>query len=505
MLRKHVNFYLGLLAIALTGVVLVLLVTRWGAFVSDDSYYYIKPVRDALAGNGFDPSPIFPPGLPLALLPLGWLGLDPLVAVRWLNACLFGVNILLGGVLVKRMGASAGFALLAALWVASAENVLEAHAWAMSEALCLTFTLSALYLALEYGLAPRRWALVAAALAAAAACITRYAALPVVAAIAVALLAFGRGRLAWKRRFLDAGVFTSIALLPMGLYVLRSAAILGRPLYYSAYTNEPFTFDNLTWYLYNTLNWFVPGRFLRGHELWAGLGALVLLTIGSAAWWLFRRRQGVQAQPVSIGLWLLLLYVLMNYLLLFFARGLAGLAAYNARYLVLPLFVFLLAGAYLADLLWRAGRQREPGENGRWRLAAVRGGIGVLLLVFTLYYGYRVADYARQTAETGLGYLNSGWHTSETIPFLERHPETPLVATGDVGIYFWTGRLPKVITAFDGPHALHAYICEEDGFLVIMKQMPTEIYAMDEAIVVGDLALVQEFNDGKIYRCLPAP
>jgi hypothetical protein len=491
MLKK--NFWLvGLFALAALGVILVLIVTRWGAFVSDDSYYYIKPVRDALAGRGFNPSPIFAPGLPLALFPFGWLGLDPLVGVRWLNALLFGVNIVLGGLLVKRMGASNGFVLLAAVWVALAENALEAHAWAMSEALCITFTLLALYLTVAYLQAPRAWLLVTAALAAAGACLARYAAIPVVAAIGLAVLIF-HPRPQWTKRLLDAAVFGALSLLPMGVYILRSAFLLGRPLYYNAYTSQPFTLDNAIWYLYNTLSWFVPGRFLRGHELLAGAGVLIGLVGILVAWGLYRRRKAAAPLQLSVGLWLLLLYVLMNYLLLYFARGFSMLAIYNARYLVPPLLVFLLTVAYLLERFWHS--------NGRLGRTAV----ALFCIAFSLYYAYRAADYTGRISQTGLGYLNSGWHVSETIPFLEQHPEIPIVATGDVGIYFWTGRLPKVITGFENLDAMRTYICQNDGLLVIMKQMPTEIYSLDQAAVVGNLELAQELNDSTIYRCPVKP
>lgn len=492
MMSTRKFWFVGLIFCAILGVTLVLAVTRWGPFVSDDSYHYIKPVQDALAGKGFEPSPIFAPALPLMLIPLGWLGTEPLVGIRWLNAFLFGINILLGGWLVKRMGALSGFALLAALWMALAENALEAHAWAMSEALCITCTLLALFLAFEYLESPRWFMLMGSGIMAALACLTRYAALPVVAAILLALISL---RLHWKWSFRlgSAAVFAIISLSPMLLYMWRSARLLGRPLYYSAYTSEPFTLDNLTWYIYNTLNWFVPGRLIRGYELLAGLGVLLLLGVGALVWRFYRRRRPGDQARISSGFWLLLLYVLMNYLMLFFARGLTGLAAYNARYLVPPLLVFLLAMAYLLSWFWQSGER------------LIRVMVVVLCVGFVLYYGYRVADYTWRTAQTGLGYLNSGWHESETIPYLKQHLDKPMVATGDVGIYFWTGQLPATITAFATPGELKTYLCENDGLLVIMYQMPTEIYHIDEGEWVDDLLLMHIFNDSRVYACSSSP
>ena len=54
--------------------------------------------------------------------------------------------------------------------------------------------------------------------------------------------------------------------------------------------------------------------------------------------------------------------------------------------------------------------------------------------------------------ETGLGYANTGWHNSETVPTSAQHPELgKLVSTGEMGIYFWTGRMPKVLASFPEP------------------------------------------------------
>jgi hypothetical protein len=402
---------------------------------------------------------------------------------------LFGVNIFVGGLLVKRMGAGSGFALLAAAWFALAENAIDAHAAAMSEALCLSCTLLALLATVIYLDNRRlRW-LVASGVLAALACLARYAALPLVAAIALALFALPRGQ-KLPRRLGDAGLFGLISLIPPALYLLRSALLLGRPFYYPAYTSEPFTLENLTWYLYNTLSWFVPGRLIRDRELLAGAAVVFLVAVGVIVLWVNRRRFPGDRPDLSVGLWLLLLYALMNYLMLFFARGLAGLAAYNARYLVLPLLALLLALAYLLDRIWQSGG----------RLA--RGSVAVIGVIFLAYYGYRAVDFTRSMYETGQGYLNIGWHQSETVPYLKAHAESSLVATGDVGIYFWTGRLPKPITGFESLDAMRAYLCENHGLLVIMKQMPTTIYHMDEADVVQELELEQEFNDGVVYRCV---
>ena len=60
--------------LALAGILLVLLNTRLGAYLSDDTYYYIYPARDLLAGKGFHPSYIFAPLFPMVLAGISLFG-----------------------------------------------------------------------------------------------------------------------------------------------------------------------------------------------------------------------------------------------------------------------------------------------------------------------------------------------------------------------------------------------------------------------------------------------
>ncbi|TLN26987.1 prolipoprotein diacylglyceryl transferase, partial [bacterium] len=80
--RKRRFPLLLMLGLAAVGVALVLYATRWGAFLSDDSYWYILPAEQALHGQGYHPTRSFAPGLSMMLTLLGGLGLQPLVAVR---------------------------------------------------------------------------------------------------------------------------------------------------------------------------------------------------------------------------------------------------------------------------------------------------------------------------------------------------------------------------------------------------------------------------------------
>ena len=69
-------FFPLLLLLSLAGILLILYATRWGAALSDNSYYYIKPARDMLAGQPYRLSPHYAPRCRTGWLPLGgWVSI----------------------------------------------------------------------------------------------------------------------------------------------------------------------------------------------------------------------------------------------------------------------------------------------------------------------------------------------------------------------------------------------------------------------------------------------
>jgi hypothetical protein len=482
---------LALLGLALAGAALVLVITRWGAYLSDDTYYYIYPARDLLAGKGFNPSYIFAPLYPLALAGVSLLGLETLDAARWLNALLLGVNIFLVGRIILRMSVPPVFSLLAAGLILLSDAILEAHGWAMSEALSLSFMLLTMDLILHYIDTGDRRFWWAAAFTAAACVLTRYAALPLIGAAALGLLFFAPYP-RFVGRLKNAVLFGVVSTAPIVLYWLRNQMTSGHPVRYERYFFEPLTRSQLDWFLYHWTSLFVPGRLLRERELLAGvvIGIAVFIVV-AALWWIYRSQlRALADQRFAAGLFLLGAVIGLNFLMLYLSRGLTELDVFNPRYLVPPLLAFLMIMAAAAGRLWQVG--------GRWlRLALV-----AFLAVFLVYYGYRTVDFTRIMLREGLGYSNAGWHNSETVAYLRAHPElTDLVSTGEMGIYFWTGRKPTVLAAFATPQAVLDYLCQNEAVLLMMDQMPAEMYGLNHDEVVQGLTLVEDFNDSDMLKC----
>jgi hypothetical protein len=187
-------FPLALAAIAALGAVSILLTTHWGAGLTDDSFFYVKPARDVLAGQPFTMDTSWQPLLSFVLIALGWLKIDLLAGVRILNALLFGCSLLLAGLTLKRVTASTAFALLGAGLMLASSDFIDVHSWLMSEALFFFTTLLAIFLlAVYFDTRSLGW-LVAAGFAANLAVLTRFiGAAVVIAGVVAILLAPGPG------------------------------------------------------------------------------------------------------------------------------------------------------------------------------------------------------------------------------------------------------------------------------------------------------------------------
>jgi hypothetical protein len=490
--KSSARFDLHLIALALfvlLGMSFVFLSTRFGAFLSDDSYYYIQPARAALQGNGFNPSSFFAPFLSVVLFVLGLVKIEPLSAIRYLNIFLFGLNLLLTWIIAKQANVSDFFAGFTTLLVLLSDVLLEMHGWAMSEALYMSFILAAIPLLFLYLKQPTYLRLIIAASAVALACLTRYAALPAVPAFVITLLIYDKSR-SFLRRVWRSTLYSAISLAPLAVYLIRNIVVSGLPTRYEGFDAPSITTARLTWYLYNTLSWFIPGRLIRGREILTAIVLIALLIVTMIVYLKIRPKANKRIGMIPVVIFALVAFIVFNFLMLFLASGLIGLVADSPRYLAPILWAVIILIGYFLDRFWKTG--------SRW----VHYAVAIFCLVFVAYYAVRSYDYLGSMYQTGLGYSNIGWHTSETVAYLTSHPDIKVVSTGEMGIYFWTGKQPAVITDFGGVDGLRQYLCQSGAYLFIMNQMPVEIYHMNQGEVIQGLTLVKKFNDSSMYQCL---
>ncbi len=200
-----------------TGLVTVLAATGKGLYVSPDAVFYVGTARIWLDGGGFTPPsglpPVehFPPLFTVLLAALGTLGLDPLDGVRLINAVAFaGIVLLVGGVVRARTG-SVTAALAASVLTVAAVDLLTYSASALTEPLFILLGVGGLVVLAAYLDRPAPALLAGASALIGAAFLTRY--------VGIALVLAGVVVLAWRRRWVAAGLFGALAAAPAAAWL----------------------------------------------------------------------------------------------------------------------------------------------------------------------------------------------------------------------------------------------------------------------------------------------
>jgi hypothetical protein len=335
-----------------------------------------------------------------------------------------------------------------------------------------------------------------ACLLASAAALTRYVGVCMVGAGSLLLL-FQPGR-ETGRRWRDAIVYGVVGILPVAGYVGSNWVTQNSPFGERGFAVAGYDPNFTRAALGVFLNWIIPGRLVNDHEYLA-LGALLAGILIFAGWVSWNKREAIQtvlrawwSSPITK---FLLGFLLLNGFILFillFTSGIIGRGeSFSNRYLS-PLYASLLVLTLgLAGILWKA-------LDGKARLVLSLAG-----LVLAASFIYRSLETVRDLNQNGAGYASQRWHISETVAFLNKHPDVPVVSTANYGIYFWTGRLPQSISDFPDVAALHNYLRVSHAYLAIIDSMPPEMYKLDTSSLLSGLELVYRFSEGSIYQAVP--
>lgn len=486
-------FFFALFFLAAAAVATVFYATRFGSALSDDSYYYIKPARDILAGIPPQFSPHYPPLVPLVVTVIGLFGIEPLLGIRFLNCALFGVNVILVGMIVYRITHSRGVGFAGAVLFMTSQVIVEDHSWAMSEALFITWML-ALILALEAAFSTKKVGyLVLSAICAGCAALTRYSGIGLIFSGALALLLASNGH--WLRiRLRNAVIFGGTACLLFVPYIL---------IYGDAFQKIR-SFEGNAWVLlglselqegfYNILLWLMPGRFARDREVLI-LGALIGLVVIATGIYAFFRRIAFQANWISIRqqpVYLVIgLMILANLFTLYQARiSPVYRSPFDARLLSPTHVLFLLLISSLLGLVWL--------KNG-W---ITRVGIAFLFLWGMFLYVPRTFEFVTHMHEQGVGFASAYWIELDAARFFAKNREREIITTAPIGVYFSTGYDTPGITPMN-PNQLRERLRTTNGFLMVFNSMPLDLYGYPAKEFLKGLVRVEEYSDCTVYQAAP--
>jgi len=472
---------------------------HWGPGAEPDTVTYLAAAHHLRAGDGFadiDGSALtlFPPVFPAAVALLELFGLAPLSAARVLNAAMLGVLVVLAAVWTRRISGSEWLGAVVAVVVAIATPMVTMASNALSEPVGIVAVVGCLLFlteALRTDDQRLRWP-VLAGLAAAVACLTRYASVVLFPLGVVALLTRSGS---WKSRIRHQATFLAAGGIPLAAWLARNIAAAGNATGDGRGTSALSLLTSLKLTLASVGAWILPGS--APDILEAVVGGGLCAAVAGGLWLTGARRR--LALPVA----------------LFVVLGVGSVVSFEWRMaidppprFVLPVFVPLVVGA--AILVAEAQRRWS------WRPGV---SVGVVLAVVAASVP-GVTLFVQQADREGLlDYSTPAWSSSPTLAYLRAHPVRGIVASDDpyvldldLGIpaeqtpartYYasneTTGELPSFVD-----EAAHA--AADGGVSVVWfpQSYQSFLYSLPDLERAVCLRVEQHFADGDLLRSCPA-
>jgi len=426
--------------VAILAFVAVLWLTPYGMSAGGDSAWYVGAARNFADGRGISrptgggavkPLTHFPPFYPLTLASLDVLGLDAIVAARWLGALLFSATVVLVGASIRRATGHRIGGLVGSLLVLISPIFLDVYVWILSEPLYLALLCGGFLLIHEYTTSHDRRLLLAGGAVIGLAYATRYVGLALVGTVIVGVL--WRGPAEKRVRLLDAALVTLAGVLPTVAWMARNLLVTGtatnrtivwHPMSIS-YLKRPFS---VVW------GWLLPFEFTYT-ALYAMIALAVViasvlvvrrLTVGKRA---PRRMQDEAAHPAIAVLHFV-------HIILYTALLAASLSLLDAS---TPIDDRTTAPLYLSFLILVVGMGiRAWRSPSRYRLT--RPVLAGLLLLVTASYAYQDVGLIGQLRQDAAGFASQRRQGSPTLEALgDLVRETTVYTNEPELVYFVSG------------------------------------------------------------------
>lgn len=511
--RLTKRLHLTVLAlVGLAGVFVVLVATsRYGLAVGPDSAAYISTARSLADRQGFrsyyDPFAAWPPLLPLLLVGPVSADMAPQMVAVWPNAIAFGLTVMVIGAWVRSATGRLSLALIGQLLVIQAEPILH-YDWLMTEPLFLTLTTLLLW-RLAAATSRRTWPnVLAVAVLASLAWLTRYTGIAAVATGGLVLLV--TGKVPWRRRLGQTTVFATVTGVPMAMWLIRNQELVGAAFGHRPHAHGVF-WQNISYAAGIIARWAWPAGGLE--HLSPHLLASLLTTgfILGAAWLIKLLWQG-RSRETPTNESILMLYVLAYLAFLLWSTSRYVNEQIGDRYCC-PIYPALVILAMLAlDRLARAARACRS-RWGAARLGLAAGGawmarilaIGLTQLPVTLTHQVRDGAGAFSTtlwreSDIGRGLLADPLPPG---PVLSNEPHAVYILLGrvaqsiprwELGVVVKPAGYPKVVAKWT------ASVRAQPRYLIIWDQA-----SYDNLVPLAELRrfwrfkTVRRFIDGTVY------
>lgn len=410
----------------------MLFVTKPGVGISPDSVTYISAARNLISGRGLSvsfgnvaPLTHFPPLFPSIIALPGIIGLGPISVARWLNAILFGANILLIGLIIYSYAKkSTWIPILGSLLLLTSVDMLDIHSWVWSEPMFIFLCCLSLYLLDSYIKNLKYTFLAASAVFAALALLDRYTGMALIfAGIAGIILLTDQAR---NKKLIAFFVFAFISISPLAAWTLRNLLIAGNA------TNRtlafhPVTLLNLNMGFLTFLAWLLPDNMPVISMV--VIGAIILFFT------IYRRRikatgESVRVENISNVPSLFTYFILIYLAFLIIAISFFDASTPLDDRLLSPIFVSLVVVMLYGTKVIFSSKERFFKQV-----------VAVSLLILAGSYFARSGIWMNQNYSSAHGYADSMWKTSQIVKKIEKMPASIYIYSNlPDAVYISTGR-----------------------------------------------------------------
>ncbi len=492
MIRRNADTFIA----AAAGFIIIVLFTRHGGIgISPDSVVYSSAAENLrLHGRliAFDNDPVaeFPPFYPFFLSSLMLLtGLNPILFAPLLNALLFAILIYLSGIIMNKFPIYSRWYRIALLTcIVASPCLLEIYSMLWTETVFLVLLLLFILTIYQYLQTHSRKVLIAAALLASIAAITRYAGLTLIATGGI--LIFLDAKLTFKRKLTNLGVYSILSISLLLLDFFRNYAVSG--------TLTGDREKSITSFIENmhdagsVFSGWLP--FLHADSRstgWVTLCILIGLVIICFKTFLRFRRIDHLLGISAVFSCLYILFMIVS----------ASLSRYErlTSRLLVPAFILLLwCGSY-------------------WILPALRmtrGWIKFCLMLIAAFifssfqYNQVKADLDTWDAVKDIGipgYTEDDWKYSPTVQYIQKdslpfRKEFTLYSDAYDAVYFFTRKPGKFIPHKEDKDEIQDFLSDRHCYLVWFNDgVNTDLVDLSFIIQTKQMKLVKEFDDGAIY------
>jgi hypothetical protein len=467
------------IAMSLLGASILLISTRWGIGLYQDSIVYVGAARSILDGDGFrflddvgQFSPIiqYPPLYSYSIAAFALIGMDALEGARWISILFFAANAVLMSNIAYRCTASHGAALIAPFFAMTAFPLVYIHSQAVTEPMFIFLIFLAFSVLAGYLQYPRFWLLCAASLIIGLSCLVRYVGVAFVLTGAMVVLCFGST--SWKQRLAHTALFSVLASFPLIGWVGRNFWFAGDAVNRTFGFHPPALSDLL--HATDTIGyWFFPSEIVDTIP-WIARSGLLLIFIFFC--WLVvkvgvprsRYLQMVSVCPVGY----------LGFLLISWSINDQPLYL-DTRTLAIPFLAVMILVVSIITEWFRAAR---PATKS-WRWFA----LDCVLIFISLMQTINGVVWLRHSYDDGIGFAIDRWRNSELLNLVKNGQAPNLIFSNAPDfIYTFTGKRAALIPRKVTPDKTLRHSVPNQHYAADMANMREELERSQGVLIYFD-------------------